>query len=202
MRRLFHPIRPISILFGARAECRRIFGHSIATALIAAGLKPALGRHCDSTVESPHPTQLRLSFSEGVKLLVVEDDVDTLDMLSVYFSRDGYRVMTARSGKEALAMLDRESDFDLVLLDLFIPDIGGMEILTEINRQASPPSVILLTGLADKEIAQDAQRLGAFDYILKPYSLSRVESSVVACLAHREYVKQSWWKRVALKPAS
>jgi DNA-binding response OmpR family regulator len=140
---------------------------------------------------------LRLSFAEGAKLLVVEDDADTLEMLALYFSREGYVVSQARSGREALALVEREKDFDLVLLDLFIPDIGGMEVLREINQLANPPSVILLTGLADKEIAQDALRLGAFDYILKPYNLSQVESSVVACLAHKEYVKQSWWKRIA-----
>jgi|SRR5579862_5858698 len=153
-------------------------------------------------MESPYPTQLKLAFGEAAKLLVVEDNADTLEMLQVYFSHQGYTVTTARTGKEALAVLDREPDFDLVLLDLFIPDIGGMEVLTEINRLTDPPSVIVVTGLADREIAQDALRLGAFDYILKPYSLPQVETSVVACLAHREYVKQSWWKRIALKPAS
>ena len=128
---------------------------------------------------------------------MVEDDADTLEMLTVYFSREGYSISQAQSGKEALAILEQEKDFDLVLLDLFIPDIGGMEVLKEINQRENPPSVILLTGLADKEIAQDALRLGAFDYILKPYSRPQVESSVVACLAHRDYMKQSWWKRIA-----
>jgi DNA-binding response OmpR family regulator len=148
-------------------------------------------------VEAPNPTQLRLSFTEGVRVLVVEDDPDTREMLAYYFSQQGYVVSEARTGKEALALIEREKDVELVLLDLFIPDIGGMEVLREINQLAEPPSVILLTGLADKEIAQDALRLGAFDYILKPYSLSQVESSVVACLAHRDYLKQSWWKRIA-----
>ena len=133
---------------------------------------------------------------------MVEDDPDTLEMLAVYFSGQGYTVATAKTGKEALQVIESDQDLDLVLLDLFIPDIGGMEILAEINHQTPHPSVILLTGLADKEIAHDALRLGAFDYILKPYNLTQVESSVVACLAHREYLKQGWWKRIALKPAS
>ncbi len=153
-------------------------------------------------MESRYPVQLQLSFGERVKLLVVEDDPDTLEMLAVYFSGHGYTVATAQSGKQALQALEGDEDFDLVLLDVFIPDVGGMEILAEINRLTPRPSVILLTGLADKEIAHDALRLGAFDYILKPYNLPQVESSVVACLAHREYLKQSWWKRIALKPAS
>jgi two-component system response regulator AtoC len=149
-----------------------------------------------------YPTQLKLSFSEPGKLLVVDDDADTRHILDMYFSSGGYTVVTAQTGREALALLDRERDFDLVLLDVFIPDIGGMELLTEISRRSAPPSVVVLTGLADKEIAHDALRLGAFDYILKPYSLPQVESSVVACLAHREYLKQSWWRRIGQKPAS
>jgi DNA-binding NtrC family response regulator len=148
-------------------------------------------------VESAYPVQLQLSFTEPVKLLVVDDDADAREMLAVYFAGQGYTVRTAQSGKEALEAINLHRDLEIVLLDLFIPDIGGMEILTEINHQTAPPGVILLTGLADKEIAHDARRLGAFDYILKPYNLSQVESSVVACLAHREYLKQSWWKRIA-----
>jgi DNA-binding response OmpR family regulator len=143
------------------------------------------------------PLQLQFSFAESAKLLVVEDDADTLEMLAVYLSREGYTVVTAPTGKEALEAIESDDDFDLVLLDLFIPDIGGMEILAEINRRTPRPSVILLTALADKEIAYDARRLGAFDYILKPYNLAQVETSIVACLAHREYVRQSWWKRIA-----
>jgi DNA-binding NtrC family response regulator len=118
-------------------------------------------------------------------------------MLAFYFACAGYRVAQVRTGKEALEAIQRNPDFDLVLLDLFLPDIGGMEVLSEINRQTPRPSVILLTGLADKEITQEALRLGAFDYILTPFNLPQVGSSVVACLAHREYLKESWWKRIA-----
>jgi DNA-binding response OmpR family regulator len=148
-------------------------------------------------VESPYPAQLELSFNDAARLLIVEDDPDTLEMLAVYFSTEGYFVGTAQTGKEALEAATHEPGFDVVLLDLFIPDIGGLEVLAEISRHAPGPSVILLTALADKEVAHDALRLGAFDYILKPYNLEQVESSVVACLAHRDYVKQSWWQRIA-----
>lgn len=153
-------------------------------------------------MESACPTQLNGTPGETAKLLVVEDNPDTLEMLKLHFSHQGYTISTARNGKEALDALDHEHDFDLVLLDLFIADIGGTEVLTEINHRTDPPSVIVVTGFTDREIAHDAVRRGAFDYILKPYHLTQVETSVVACLAHREYVKQNWWKRIALKPAS
>ena len=152
-------------------------------------------------MESLYPTQLNLSFNEAARILVVEDDPDTLEMLAVYFAEQGYFVATARTGREALEATSHGPGFEVVLLDLFIPDVGGLEVLAEIARYTDGPSVILVTGLADKEVAHDALKLGAFDYILKPYNLEQVESSVVACLAHREYSKQSWWKRMALRPA-
>src|SRR5207237_1338332 len=85
-------------------------------------------------------------------------------------SYQGYFVATARTGTEALEATWHGPGFDVVLLDLFIPDIGGLEVLAEISRLTDGPSVILVTGLADKEIAHDALKLGAFDYILKPYN--------------------------------
>ena len=148
-------------------------------------------------MEARSPLQLDLEFAEIPKILIVDDDRDTLDMLSIFFSTHGYSVSTAQTGRLALDILKASPDFDVVLLDVFIPDVGGMEVLTEINKLSTPPGVILLTALADREIAQDALRLGAFDYILKPSDLAQLESTVVACLGHNEYRRQSWWKRLA-----
>jgi DNA-binding NtrC family response regulator len=148
------------------------------------------------------PLQLALPFDQKVKLLVVDDDYETREILQLFFSKRGYAVFTAATGKEALDEIDRGLDFDVVLLDVFMPRVGGMEVLSEIQQRTPRPSVILLTGLADKEIAQDALRLGAFDCILKPFDLGQVESSVAACLGHREYHEQSWWRRHILKSAA
>lgn len=163
---------------------------------------PASERQCDSTVESKYPVQLELPFFEKVKLLVVDDDNDTREILAFYFTDRGYSVFKAQTGKDALRIIEDSPELDVVLLDIFIPDVGGLEVLSEIQKREPRPSVILLTALADREIAQDALRLGAFDYMLKPFDLPQVESSVVACLGHTEYVKQSWWKRFVLGPAA
>src|SRR5712692_6432736 len=153
-------------------------------------------------MESKDPIQLELPLTDTPKLLVVDDDADTREILRMFFSIRGYSVVTAVDGKDALAAIERNPTIDIVLLDVFIPAIGGMEVLREIQSLTNGPSVILLTGLADKEVAQDAVRLGAFDYILKPFDLARLEAAVEVCLDHREYLKQSWWKRLTLKPAS
>ncbi len=153
-------------------------------------------------MESPYPTQIDLPFENKGKLLIVDDHADTRDVLALYFTSLGYEVLQAATGKIAREAIQRIRDVDVILLDVFIPEIGGLELLRDIQSVSEGPSVILLTGLADREVAHDALRLGAFDYILKPLNLRQVESSVVACLAHREYLKQRWWKRMSLKPAS
>jgi DNA-binding NtrC family response regulator len=74
--------------------------------------------------------------------------------------------------------------------------MGGMELLGQISRRKSRPGVIVVSGLGDREIAAQAVRLGAFDYIQKPFDLSRLESTVVACVGHVDYRRQIWWKRL------
>ena len=174
------------------------YGPSIATSSCMGRAQRSAERKFCPTVESEDVRQIPLPFDdEGVKLLVVDDHADTRDILEMYFSSHGYEVITANTGQEALEAIERDDDLDIVLLDVFLPAVGGMELLTEISRRKPRPSVILLTGLADKEVARDAMRLGAFDYILKPFNLAQVEASVIACAAHREYSKRSWWKHSA-----
>ncbi len=181
------------------AECIFWFLYCYFHMGIGAGTWRRKGR---SVVESVNPVQLALSFGEKVKVLVVEDYPDTREMLALFLAGHGYTVVTARDGREALDALEQDPTFDVVLLDVFIPKVGGLEVLKEIHDRMPQLGVILLTALADKEIAQDALRLGAFDYILKPFDLGQVESSVVACLGHRDYQQQSWWRRLVSRPAA
>jgi len=74
--------------------------------------------------------------------------------------------------------------------------MGGLEALKSIMASDPHPNVIMITSVADREIAQQARKTGAFDYILKPFNLSAVEASITACLSRSAYKKQkSWWKR-------
>src|SRR2546428_14097192 len=81
-----------------------------------------------SVVESVNPVQLALSFGEKVKVLVVEDYPDTREMLALFLAGHGYTVVTARDGREALDALEQDPTFDVVLLDVFIPKVGGLEV--------------------------------------------------------------------------
>ena len=74
----------------------------------------------------------------------------------------------------------------------------GWEALNQIMSRDPHPNVIMLTALADREIARQAMKIGAFDYILKPFDFAVIETSIAACLSYSEYQKRPWWKRLTL----
>lgn len=100
------------------------------------------------------------------RILLVDDDAAILDVLTRFFARQGYSVVGAATGREALDAL-RSETFPLVILDIKLPDIPGMELLATLRSQSPDTEVILFTGLADLESAIQALRLGAYDYIVK-----------------------------------
>lgn len=111
------------------------------------------------------------------KILVVEDDTYINDMLRELLELNGYMPVAAYSGTEALLLLPR-GGFSLVLLDLMLPGKTGEQVLEEIRKTLSVP-VIVLTARADKETTVNLLRLGADDYIAKPFDnnelLARIE---------------------------
>ena len=135
------------------------------------------------------------SSGEAVGLLVVDDEPEILDMMSDILGRRGYNVVEASSGDEALEIIDRDPAIHLVLLDIILPEKGGLEVLKELKRRHPHVIVILMSAIADSEIARHGRRLGAFDYILKPIDYEQLENRIIAGLADGEFHHQSWWKR-------
>jgi len=101
------------------------------------------------------------------KILIAEDDIHINEMLCELMTRNGYAPVSAYSGTEALLLLSGK-DFSLVLLDLMLPGKTGEQVLEEI-RKASGPPVIVLTARTDKETTVKLLRLGADDYLAKPF---------------------------------
>ena len=93
--------------------------------------------------------------------------------------------MTVGSGKEALTRIEEE-DFDLVVADLVMPGMSGLEVLERTRSFAPAPDVILITGHASVETAIEALRKGAFDYLQKPFQLEDLASCVERLLRHRD----------------
>jgi DNA-binding NtrC family response regulator len=113
----------------------------------------------------------------SVKLLVVEDDGDMLEMLRRHFEGEGYAVTTAAGGHAALAALET-GDFDVVLTDLVMTELDGLAILEATKAQEPPPRVVLMTAFASLETAVQAIRAGAYDYLTKPFKLGEASVAV------------------------
>jgi DNA-binding NtrC family response regulator len=90
----------------------------------------------------------------------------------------------ANGGAEALQLLDAE-EFDVVVLDVRMPEIGGLEVLRRILRSQTGPKVILLSGHGSSEDAQEGMRLGAFDYLQKPVDIDRLVEIMRKAAARR-----------------
>lgn len=112
------------------------------------------------------------------RILVVDDDVQIQKDLSEILGEEGYEVLVAGTGEEALEIMERESAFDLVITDLMMPGMGGMELLTEIKKRKKDLSVVMVTAFATIDTAVDAMRKGASDYIPKPFKINEVEMVV------------------------
>ena len=104
----------------------------------------------------------------GKKVLIVEDDVKTVELVKLYLNRDGYRVLTAYDGVEALR-LARESRPLLIVLDLMLPGIDGLEVCRTLRDESDVP-IIMLTARTTDEDKLAGLALGADDYVSKPFS--------------------------------
>ena len=114
------------------------------------------------------------------KILVVEDDPDSADVLEAYLKKEGFLVAVAGDGVRALR-IHAEWKPDLVLLDVMLPQLGGTEVLSAI-RQAGHTPVIMVSAIGDEPEKIGALRYGADDYIVKPYSPKEVVARVYAVL--------------------
>jgi DNA-binding NtrC family response regulator len=110
-----------------------------------------------------------------IRVLVVEDDDDMRLTLKEFISKMGVKVCTAGTVADAKRSLRAEADpFDLVLTDLKLPDGSGMDVLADAHARSAETLVTIVTGYASLETAIEAIRLGAYDYLTKPFSLDEI----------------------------
>jgi DNA-binding NtrC family response regulator len=106
--------------------------------------------------------------SEEPEVLIVDDECTVCEILAEFLAREGYSTTTATGGAAALDLLERRS-FDVVIADLKMPQIGGLDVMSRVHQTSEDTKVIIMTGLGTVETAIDATRGGAFHYILKPF---------------------------------
>ena len=111
------------------------------------------------------------------KVLLVDDEVDFLDTLSERMRTRGMEVSTSSSGAEALKKVEQES-YDVIILDLMMPGVDGLEALKILKAKKPELQVILLTGHATVEKGIEAMKLGAMDFLEKPTDLSLLTEKI------------------------
>jgi DNA-binding NtrC family response regulator len=124
-------------------------------------------------------------------ILVIDDEVDICSFLHDVFTAEGYTVSTASDPEEGIQMVEKLKP-DLVLLDLKMPGMSGIDVLREIKKIDESIAVIIMTGFGTMDTARAAMRLGAFDYITKPFDLPHLRALVKDALAYTigSYVEQ------------
>ena len=114
------------------------------------------------------------------RVLVVDDDAKTVELVKLYLNRDGYRVLTAYDGIEALR-LARESHPDLIVLDLMLPGLDGLQVCRTLRDESDVP-IIMLTAKTTEQDRLTGLDLGADDYVTKPFSPKELAARVRAVL--------------------
>jgi two-component system response regulator PilR (NtrC family) len=120
-----------------------------------------------------------------MSILIVDDEEVLQDVLAALVREEGHEAIGARTGEEALGLLERE-DIDLVLLDLMLPGLSGMEVLRQIREQDPDLVVVVITAFSSIEGAIDAMKQGAFHYIPKPFKNEEVRLTIRKGLERRQ----------------
>lgn len=121
-------------------------------------------------------------------ILIIEDDSKMREGLAELLKEEGYKVESAEDGKKGIDKL-MEKDFDVVLTDLIMPVMGGMDVLRETKRIRPATHVIFITAYATIENAVEAMKSGASDYITKPFKIDEVQTKIRKVLAEAEFEK-------------
>lgn len=132
------------------------------------------------------------------RVLVVDDEPDLAESCAYFLERAGYEARTAASAPEALELLQKES-FGVVVSDVRMPRMSGMELLSAIRQRDPDIEVLLLTGYPDLQMAVSAIKQGAFDYLAKPYGEEELIERVGKAMAHRRVKDQNEGLRERLR---
>ena len=135
---------------------------------------------------------------EKAKLLIVDDERRMCIVLKTAFENSNYLVTTANSGESALAAMSVET-FDVIISDVKMPGISGLELLQKTMEKCPETRVLLMTAYADTQTAVDAMKNGAYDYIIKPFNIDELRHKVANILENRSLRKENQELKQKLK---
>jgi two-component system response regulator PilR (NtrC family) len=121
-------------------------------------------------------------------ILIVDDEASVRDWLTIYLKRAGHSYRTAANGTEALVAL-KEERFDLVITDLKMPKVSGLDVLRAVKDRAPDTEVVMITAFATPETAIEAMKAGAYDYLTKPFKIDEMGLIINRALEKRALVQ-------------
>lgn len=120
-------------------------------------------------------------------ILVVDDEKEICNLFQDTLVQEGYQVLTATNGKEAVS-LGKQNRFDLALLDIKMPGMDGIEVFQKLKKVKKDMQVIMLTGYGTLKTAKEAMKLGAYDFLTKPFDLGLVKNIIHQALERKKEV--------------
>jgi DNA-binding NtrC family response regulator len=117
-------------------------------------------------------------------ILVMDDELSVAKGLELILTEEGYEVDLAMTGRDALETFGRK-EFDLLVADLRLPDIDGMDVIRAVKEQRPQTGVVVITGYASVNSAVESMRLGAFDYLAKPFTEDQIKNSIGEALREK-----------------
>jgi DNA-binding NtrC family response regulator len=138
-------------------------------------------------------------------ILLVDDEVPFVETMTKRLKKRGFDILSAHTGQDALDQLSRHRGIEVVILDVKMPGMDGVQTLEEIKRRFPIAEVIMLTGHATVESAIEGMKLGAFDYLMKPCDMDQLVSKVEAAAqrrrSHEEKIIQARMKEITSRQA-
>ena len=189
--RAFDPHAPVIILGGGATEAQENQARTLrVTDFIRKGLSldvlvECVNRVAQQPVKVESVSMAGPTADTGETVLVVDDEPLLRDLLVQFLSLRGYRVFGAKDGPEALSMLEK-APADLILLDLIMPGMNGVEVLKTLREKEYPGAVIILTGTHNEEVLEEAWALQPQEVLSKPIDLERLLTAIQLVLVCRE----------------
>lgn len=124
------------------------------------------------------------------KILVIDDEESMRNFMEIMLSKEGYVVETAGSGLKGVGRI-KETDYDLVIADLSMPEMDGLEVLKEVKKSKKDQDLIVMTAYASVDTAIEAMKQGAADYITKPFKIDEIKLIIEKCINSRQLKKEN-----------
>ena len=125
------------------------------------------------------------------RILVVDDERSMREMLEIFLGREGYEVQGCSSAGEALSALSGPDPFDLLISDINMPGLTGLDLLRTIRQEGKDIPVVMITAYGSPDSAVEAMKLGAADYITKPFRIEEIKARISAAVERRKLAEEN-----------